>query len=141
MEGRTKNPPAGLAKWRWARRIGAYCSWWRPALQWAAAAGLLVQVAGCTRSYYRKQADKEVSEVLADKDKYPDWRIEQFHVYPDPRARYADPTDPDHPPKPPDDPAAYDLAPNPQKPGKVGVARVEGKGYLELIARWDQENR
>ena len=42
---------------------------------------------------------------------------------------------------PPDDPASYDLSPNPQKPGKAGIARIEGTGYLELIAQWDQENR
>ncbi len=106
-----------------------------------AACGLLTYNAGCSRSFYRKNADKEVAEVLADKDKYADWKIENWHVYPDPRARFADPSDPDHPPKPPDDPASYDLSPNPQKPGKAGVARIEGTGYLELIAKWDKENR
>src|SRR5204862_3312888 len=93
------------------------------------------------RPFYRKKADKEVAEILAQKDKYPDWAIENWHVYADPLARFADPTDPDHPPKPPDDPAAYDLSPNPQKPGKAGIARIEGTGYLELIAQWDRENR
>jgi outer membrane protein TolC len=97
---------------------------------------------GCTRNFFRNRADEEVSEVLAEKDKYPAWRIEQFHVYPDPRARFADPTNPDCPPKPPDDPAAYDLAPNPQKPPrKAGVEWVEGEGYLQLLANWDAENR
>jgi outer membrane protein TolC len=101
----------------------------------------LVGNAGCTRHFFRKKADEEVAEVLAEKDKYPDWRIEQFHVYPDPRARFADPTNPDRPPKPPDDPAAYDLSPNPQRPPKAGVAEVEGEGYLELLAAWDAQNR
>ena len=114
---------------------------WRSALNVALAVGFLTQSVGCSRSFYRKQADKEVSEVLADKDRYQDWKIENWHVYPDPRARFADPTDPDHPPKPPDDPAAYDLAPNPQKPGKSGIQRIEGTGYLDLIAKWDRENR
>jgi hypothetical protein len=95
---------------------------------------------GC-RSFFRNAADKEVAEVLGDKDRYPDWKIEGYHVYPDPLARFADPTNPDRPPKPPDDPAAYDLSPNPQKPGHAGVARVEGKGYLDLLAAWDAENR
>src|SRR5207249_10871779 len=96
---------------------------------------------GCTRQFFRKRADEEVSDVLADKDRDPAWKIEQWHVYPDPRARFADPTDPDRPPKPPDDPASYDLAPNPQRPGKAGVARIEGNGYLDLLAVWDAENR
>jgi hypothetical protein len=110
-------------------------------LTWALTAGLLLPGAGCTRPFYRKKADEEVSEVLAQKDKYAAWKIENWHVYPDPRARFADTGDPDHPAKPPDDPAAYAMSPNPQKPGKAGVARTEGTGYLELIAQWDRENR
>jgi hypothetical protein len=107
----------------------------------AALALALLTGASCTRSFFRKAADKEVDEVLADKDQYPQWAIQQYHVYPDPRARFADPTDPDRPPMPPDDPAAHDLSPNPQRPGPPGVARVEGQGYLHLLAQWDAENR
>jgi hypothetical protein len=95
----------------------------------------------CTRHFFREAADKEVDAVLAEKDKYPKWGIDQYHVYPDPRARFADPTCPDRPPKPPDDPAAQALSPNPQKPGKAGEARVENEGYLKLVAEWDQQNR
>src|SRR4051812_13821250 len=81
---------------------------WRSLLQAALGVALMMGTGACTRVYYRKQADKEVSEILADKDKYPFWKIDNFHVYPDPRARFADPSNPDRPPKPPDDPAAYD---------------------------------
>jgi outer membrane protein TolC len=101
----------------------------------------LLGTSGCTRNFYRKQADKEVEAVLHEKDVDQAWKIEQFHVYPDPRARFADPSNPDRPPMPPDDPGAYDLAPQPQKPGKQGVAYVEGTGYLELLKAWDAENR
>jgi hypothetical protein len=101
----------------------------------------LILLAGCTRRFYREAADKEVNAILAEKDRYPQWKIEQYHVYPDPRARFADPTNPDHPPMPPDDPAAWRLSPHPQHPGHAGVAWVEGKGYLELLRRWDEENR
>lgn len=97
--------------------------------------------AGCTRNFFRNRADQEVDEVLKAKDVYPAWKIEQFHVYPDPRARFADPTNPDRPPMPPDDPAAYNLSPNPQKPGKAGIGWVEGQGYLELLTAWDSSNR
>src|SRR5689334_4559026 len=107
----------------------------------AVALGCAAGLSSCTRSYFRRAADKEVDAVLCEKDKYPQWGIQQYHVYPDPRARFADPTDPDRPPMPPDDPAAHDLSPNPQKPGKAGVARVEGQGYLQLLAQWDAENR
>jgi hypothetical protein len=107
----------------------------------ALALGLALVPAGCTRRFYRNAADREVGAVLTEKDKYPDWRIEQYHVYPDPRARFADPTNPDRPPKPPDDPAAHDLSPNPQTPGHAGVGRIEGAGYLKLLAEWDAQNR
>lgn len=96
---------------------------------------------GCSRQFFRRRADKEVAELLKQKDKYPDWGIDQFHVYPDSRARFADWTNPDRPPMPPDDPAAHKLSPNPQKPPKSGIQMIEGTGYLELMRHWDAENR
>jgi len=116
-------------------------SLWRPSLHLALATGLLAPLGGCTRYFFRKQADKEVSEVLGNKDKYAAWKIDNWHIYPDPRARFAEVGCPDRPAKPPDDPAAYDMSPNPQHPYKAGVARMEGTGYLNLIAMWDKENR
>lgn len=104
-------------------------------------AGLAASTGGCTRKFFRQRADCEVDRVLADKDRYPAWKIEGEHVYPDPRARFADPTNPDRPPMPPDDSAAQCLSPNPQKPGKAGIAKIEGNGYQELLAAWDAQNR
>jgi hypothetical protein len=101
----------------------------------------IASLSGCTRNFFRQRADEEVDSVLAEKDKFPEWGIDQFHVYPDPRARFADSTNQDRPPLPPDDPAAKDLAPNPQKPGKAGVGEIEGLGYLKLLAEWDDQNR
>jgi hypothetical protein len=123
------------------RNLRILSGWQRPARILALAAVLIVGAGGCSRNFFRQRADCEVSEVLTEKDRYPQWRIEDMHVYPDSRARFGDPTNPDRPPMPPDDPAAYDLSPNPQKPGKAGVARVEGTGYLDLLAKWDAENR
>lgn len=96
---------------------------------------------GCSRRFYRKQADREVLGLLAEKDKDPRWKIEHLHVYPDPRSRFADWTNPDRPPMPPDDVAAKTLSPNPQKPGHKGVAYIEGNGYLQVLEQWDRENR
>jgi len=96
---------------------------------------------GCTRHFFRNRADQQVETVLAEKDQYPDWRIEQYHVYPDPRARYADPTNPDRPPTPPDDPAACKLSPHPQHVTKGFTSLQQGTGYLDLLAKWDAENR
>jgi len=105
-------------------------------------AGLLsLNLTGCTRHFYRDRADLEVSDILTQKDQYSDWQIEQYHVYPDPRARFADDSNPDRPPMPPDDPASSEMAPNPQKPRRAGVRMIEGTGYLDLLADWDRENR
>jgi hypothetical protein len=90
---------------------------------------------GCTRAFYRNWADKDTGAILAEKGGDPAPPV------PDLRARFADITNPDRPPMPPDDPDAKRLSPNPQKPGKAGVASVEGLGYLDLLSRWDEENR
>jgi hypothetical protein len=104
--------------------------------------GLLAGVPACTRCFYRNCADREVNDILAEKEKYPAWwKIQAWHVYPDWRARFADPTNPDRPPMPPDDPAADALSPRAQRPGHAGVASVEGTGYLEIAKVWDEENR
>ena len=107
----------------------------------AAFACIIASFAGCTRAFYRKQADHEVNDVLAEKDKIANAKIEQWHVYTDPRARHADPSNPDRPPMPPDDEDAWRLSPHPQKPGHKGTALVQGTGYLEMIKAWDAENR
>jgi hypothetical protein len=105
------------------------------------ALGVLVVLGGCTRAFYRKQADKEVNDILQEKDKYQDWKIEQFHVYNDPRARFADPYNPDRYPMPPDDEPTWKLSPHPQQPGHAGVANTEGTAYLDIIKTWDAQNR
>lgn len=108
----------------------------------ALAALLLAFAPGCTRKFFRKCADDDVTGVLTQKNVYPDWQIENWHVYPDPRARFADLSNPDRPTFPPDDSAAYRLSPNPQQPTKkVGVGRVDGDGYIKLLEQWDIENQ
>jgi hypothetical protein len=103
--------------------------------------GLLMSLSGCTRRFFRRRADAEVDEILCEKDKFPQWKINDYYVYPHPLSRFADPTDPDRPPMPPDDPAAWDLAPHPQRPFLKGYGYWQGTGYLELMRRWDIENR
>jgi Outer membrane efflux protein len=124
-----------LLKWR---RVRSYLGW---GLRLLLVLSATLDLTGCTRSFYRKAADAEVNDVLGEKDKYPLWGIEQYHVYPDARARFADPTNPDRPPMPPDDQAVWKATPHPQQPGHAGVAYVQGTGYLELIRSWDDENR
>ncbi|CAN5368161.1 hypothetical protein BH10PLA2_BH10PLA2_09940 [soil metagenome] len=141
MPGRSSSPRSRFRSRKAELPLKARLSKWRRLFNLTLAAGLLVQASGCTRNFFRKQADEEVSEVLAQKDKFPAWQIENWHIYPDTRARFADNSNPDRPPKPPDDPASYDMAPNPQKVPKAGVARIQGSGYLDLMAQWDKANR
>lgn len=70
---------------------------------------MLVTVAGCSRAYYRRQADAEVN-ALIDSD------LAEVHLMPgkfniniDPRSRMYDPSSPDCPPMPPDDPVSHRL--------------------------------
>ncbi len=100
-------------------------------------------IGGCTRVFYRNSADREVSDILKEKEKgnLPGMQIEQFHVYPDARARFADTTNWDRPPMPIDDEAAWKLGPHPQRPGHKGTLAQEGTGWLEMIKLWDQQNR
>lgn len=110
-------------------------------LAWAIAAVAAIGESGCSRKFYRQRADVEVDGLLAAKDHYESWRLAGMNYYPDPRSRFASPGSQDKPPMPPDDPASMVEAPQPQKPGKSGLAYLEGGGYLELLSLWDGENR
>lgn len=96
---------------------------------------------GCTRKFYRKKADDDVIGLLTEKNKSPLWAIENWHIYADPRSRFADPDNPDRPLKPPDDPGAYALSPDPQPRSKKKTGIFEGDGYLAYLQGWDAENR
>lgn len=119
---------------------------WRRGLIWMIFLGMLglsalTSLSGCTRRFYRWRADSEVDQILAQKDKYPQWKLDDYYVYPHPLSRFADPTDWDRPPMPPDDPAAWDMSPHPQRPVLRGHQYWEGTGYLDLMRKWDAENR
>jgi hypothetical protein len=111
--------------------------------RWLAIGAVAALVVGCSRQQFRERADKDVEGVISQKNVFPDWKVENWHVYPDPRARFADAPDshPDFPPYPPDDYAAWVTSPNPQHPGRGGAGRYEGTGYLDCIAAWDAQNR
>jgi hypothetical protein len=113
----------------------------RPGLYLFVVLALSALAGGCTRKFYRNAADKEVDGILAEKDVNPIWKIEQWHVYPDQRSRFADPNNPDHPPMPPDDKPTFALSPHPQAPGKPGVGTVQGTAWLEMVTAWDTANR
>jgi outer membrane protein TolC len=112
------------------------------ALAWCLILSLLLQGTGCTRRYYRKDADKEVAKLLQEKSCDPRWSLDGYYVYPNPEARFGDVSNPDKPPMPPDDHGAYELSPHPQGPyHKSGVGLVGGTGYLDRLDEWDRLNR
>lgn len=67
----------------------------------------LVALSGCSRAFYRQQADSEVYNLVAEKNLDPRWQLPNFDITPDPRSRHYDVTDPDCPPLTPDDPTAH----------------------------------
>ncbi|MFO0936008.1 MAG: TolC family protein [Gemmataceae bacterium] len=111
------------------------------ALNLITVAGAVVAVVGCSRQAYRERADQDVEGVITQKNIAEEWKVENWNVYPDARARFADPSCPDFPPYPPDDYTAHVLSPNPQHPGQAGTGRYEGDGYLKMIQEWDAANR
>src|SRR5262245_42144776 len=67
---------------------------------------LLVLAGGCTRSWYRRDADRETYAVEAEHMTDARWALPRTNIDPPPESRLHDPYDPDRPPLPPDDPAA-----------------------------------
>lgn len=68
---------------------------------------LLAYAPGCTRTKYRLAADREVYDVIAERNFDPRWAATDYSIDIDPRSRYFDPYDPDRPPMPPDDPQLH----------------------------------
>ncbi|HEX7448865.1 MAG TPA: TolC family protein [Pirellulales bacterium] len=78
------------------------------ALACIALTSLLAIPSGCTRTFWRGRADREVAYLVAEKSNNPRWSLPPgFNLNMDPRSRYYDPTNPDHPPMPPDDPYSH----------------------------------
>lgn len=70
---------------------------------------LSLGLCGCTRAFWRTQADVDVYQAIGEKLTDPRWASPRLDITPDPRSRLFDPFDPDHAPLPPDDPAAHAL--------------------------------
>ncbi|HUT10310.1 MAG TPA: hypothetical protein VMY42_07435 [Thermoguttaceae bacterium] len=70
---------------------------------------LLLVVGGCSRAYYRHQADGEVYGLVDCANQQTGSSAEGFGIEPDPASRMFDPNNPDCPPMPPDDPTSHRL--------------------------------
>ena len=66
-------------------------------------------LSGCSRQFWRKQAQKDTYNAVAEKLNDPHWQVPRIDLTPDPRSRFYDPYDPDCEPLPPDDPAAHEF--------------------------------
>lgn len=78
--------------------------WFLQRIGWAVLAVCLA-VTGCSREWYRTQADEEVVCALAEKSGY----LDNGLIDPQPDSRLSDAYDPDAVPLPPDDPASHEL--------------------------------
>ena len=67
----------------------------------------LTCLSGCSRTWYRKAADRDAACLTNSRQFDERWEIPDRAVEPDPTSRMADPYDPDCTPVPPDDPAAH----------------------------------
>jgi hypothetical protein len=70
---------------------------------------LVAAASGCTRAYYRQQADSEAYQLLENGQRDPRWHLGRYKIDVDPRSRFYDPNCPDYNPMPPDDPTAHQL--------------------------------
>ncbi|MCR9120374.1 MAG: hypothetical protein NXI22_25840, partial [bacterium] len=65
---------------------------------------------GCSRAFYRQQADAQVESLIAQKAQEGPWTLDGDYTVNVPRgSRMYDPFSPDQPPQPPDDPASHQL--------------------------------
>jgi DNA-binding MarR family transcriptional regulator len=64
---------------------------------------------GCSRTFYRRQADIDAYGLVREKATHPHWRLPNYSISVDPRSRMYDPYAADCPPMPPDDPTSHQL--------------------------------
>lgn len=83
-----------------ARRERAMAAFWVMLLS-------LLAASGCTRAFWRNQADCCVYMAVNTAQQDPQWQMRDFTINIRPTSRLYDPTNPDRPPMPPDDPTLH----------------------------------
>ncbi len=73
---------------------------------WLLILGLLLLLPGCSREFWRRQADRDSYRAIEQHVTDGRWQLPRIDLSPDPRSRFYDPYSADCPPLPPDDPAA-----------------------------------
>ena len=67
---------------------------------------VLIALGGCSREWYRRDADRETYHILDERRQEAVWPIANDGIERPPASRLYDPFNPNYPPMPPDDPAA-----------------------------------
>ncbi len=79
-----------------------------PRLRFGLLVGLLCVLPGCSRAFWRQQADRDAYEAIGERISDPRWQLPRVDVVADSESRFFDPYDADKPPLPPDDPSAHE---------------------------------
>ncbi len=69
--------------------------------------GAATTLFGCSRSFYRDQADYEAYRLIESGAEGPGWDLTDYAIDTDPRSRMHDPHNANWPPRPPDDPTSH----------------------------------
>lgn len=110
--------------------------------------GVALSSLGCSRSFWRRDADTDAYSLAAQKLTDLRWDVPRLDLQPDCYSRFYDPYDPDHGALPPDDPAAHVFMHHPggmegsDSWHKVGDAiSIENPQWLEPFGLTIQEYR
>ncbi len=68
---------------------------------------IIIGLSGCTRAFYRDQADREVACIVNQTSHGTESVIPNLTIMPHPQSRMFSPGPPDCPPMPPDDPVSH----------------------------------
>ncbi len=93
-------------RWLW-QQSGQPSRRWSERLVWVLAVWLPLSSIGCSRTFWRKQADRDSYEAIQENLTDPRWAVPRIDITPDPRSRFYNPYSPDEEPLPPDDPHAH----------------------------------
>lgn len=88
-------------------RLLSHLNHWRRPVVKLLLAGACAAPLGCSRAFWREQADVDVYQAIGEKVTDMRWASPRLDITPDPRSRFFDPYNPDYSPLPPDDPAAH----------------------------------
>lgn len=100
-------------------------------MRWGLFIPLALLAAGCSRSFYRQQADAETYPLVVERAFGPSSAVGNVDLTPQPGSRLADPFHPDATPKPPDDPAAAQFMDHPG--GFRGSKRWGRHGHTDQV--------